>query len=193
MKADLDELFNFVRLTHEIRRVRRAILLEGNKKENDAEHCYQLALVAWFLIEKDKLKLDKYRSIGMAMVHDIVEVYAGDTIAFAPPREREAHAKREKEAAKRLKKEWPSFKSLHELINEYEERQTPESKFVFALDKILPTINNYIFGGKVWRQLGISFDQHESIKKGKADISPELLSYQREISKMLQKQPELFG
>ena len=83
--AKLDNLLEFIRFTHEIRNVRRAVLLENDsRRENDSEHMYQLALTAWFLIEKDKLKLDKFRAVGLAMVHDIVEVYAGDIPSYKP-------------------------------------------------------------------------------------------------------------
>jgi putative hydrolase of HD superfamily len=85
MNPELSSLLDFVRFTHEIRNVRRAILLEtDNRKENDSEHMYQLALTAWYLIEKDNLKLDKYKAVAMALVHDIVEAYTGDIPAYSP-------------------------------------------------------------------------------------------------------------
>src|SRR6266404_5640824 len=92
----LGELLDFVRFTNEIRNIQRAILLENyDRHENDAEHLYQLALVAWFLIENDGLQLDKLRCVGMALVHDATEVYSGDTNAHASDEERAAHEKRE--------------------------------------------------------------------------------------------------
>jgi putative hydrolase of HD superfamily len=194
MNPDLGSLINFIKLTHEIRNVRRAILLETElRQENDAEHMYQLALTAWFLIEKDKLKLDKEKVIGLAMVHDIVEVYTGDIPTYAAEHSSPAKAINERLAASRLKKEWPQFKSLHLLIQEYEEKKSPEAKFVYALDKIMPMINNYLYGGRTWRKHNLSFDWLKQSKNGKADISPEISKYYQDVLKLLENNPKLFG
>src|SRR4051812_6610548 len=108
MNPDLGNLINFIKLTHEIRNVRRAIIFENDRvRENDSEHMYQLALLAWFLIEKDKLKLDKNKVIGMAMVHDIVEVYTGDIPTYAVEHSSPAKSINERLAAGRLKKQLP--------------------------------------------------------------------------------------
>jgi len=194
MKNDLNKLLDFVRFTHEIRNVQRAVLLETKERhENDAEHGYQLALVTWFLLDKHKLKLDKYRCVGMAMVHDIAEAYAGDTTAFASAKERAAHEKREKEAIVRLQKEWPEFTSMHNLISEYEKHETPEGKFVYALDKLMPIINNYLYEGKVWRKEGRTLAHMKKIKEGKIEPSPIVEGYYQELVKILEQRPELFG
>jgi 5'-deoxynucleotidase YfbR-like HD superfamily hydrolase len=153
--SDVSELLDFVAFTHEIRRIKRAIHLEGKTYENDSEHMYQLALVSWFLIENDNLKLDKYRTVGMALTQDITEVYSGDTNAHASKAERDAHERREKEAMVQLGKRWPTFTSLNEFTLEYQQRETAESKFVYALDKLLPIINIYLYEGSSWIEQGI--------------------------------------
>ena len=187
---DLNKLLDFVRFTHEIRNVQRAILLESNDRhENDEEHMYQTALVAWFLIENDKLPLDPYRCVGLAMVHDIAEAYAGDTIAFASAKDLKAQKAREEKAIARLQKEFPGFTSLHELIHEYEEHVTPESKFVYALDKLIPIINNYLYEGKVWHKEGITIEMLKAIEVGKVDISPQIAKYNQELMQILEKNP----
>jgi len=194
MQDDLEKLLDFVRFTHQIRNVERAVLLETeNRHENDAEHAYQLALVAWFLLDRHDLQLDKYRCVGMAMVHDIAEAYAGDTTAFASAEDRAAHEAREKKAIARLRKEWPEFTSMHNLIDEYEKRETSEAKFVYAMDKLMPIINNYLYGGKVWRKEGRTLEQMKQIKKGKIEPSPLVEEYYQEILKILEQKPELFG
>lgn len=194
MSAKLDDLIEFMKFTHEIRNVRRALLLETDKRyENDAEHQYQLALVAWFLIDQDDLPLDRYRCIGMAMVHDIAEAYTGDIIVFATPEERAEQTKREKEAIKKLRKVWPNFSSMHELIDEYEARETEEGKFIYALDKLVPIINNYLYDGKAWKRHGISFDRLKEVKKGKVDANPHVEKYYKQALKLLEKNPQLFS
>ncbi|HVS79182.1 MAG TPA: HD domain-containing protein [Candidatus Saccharimonadales bacterium] len=194
MSAELEELLDFVRFTHEIRNVKRAILLESNdRQENDEEHMYQLALLAWFIIENDGLKLDKFKVVGMCLVQDVTEVYSGDTNAHASAADREAHSKREKMAAKKLKQQWPTFTSLHKLLAEYQARQTPEAKFVYALDKLIPIINIYLYEGRSWIQQGIDFKEMQRVKVGKVDISPEIGEYYQAFLKILKDKPELFG
>src|SRR5436190_1301592 len=142
MGANLDTLLDFVRFTHEIREIKRTIHFSRDKEqENDMEHMYQLALVVWFLIENDKLPLDKFRCVGLALVHDMVEVHAGDVSAHLPGAYQPERRKIEVLAAKKLKKQWPSFKSMHDLIEEYEALISPEAKFVYAMDKLIPILN----------------------------------------------------
>jgi putative hydrolase of HD superfamily len=193
--SSLQQLIDFIAFTHEIRNVKRAMLLETvTRHENDAEHCYQLALAGWFLIDCDILPFDRYRVIGMAMVHDVAEAYAGDLTAFASKKERDQQTKREEEAIERLKKEWPAFISLHELIQEYEERKTTEAKFVYSLDKLLPMINNYLYEGKAWKQQELTLEDVKRIKKGKVDLSPNIEEYYHSMINLLEKNElKLFG
>lgn len=194
MKNGLDKLLKFVKFTNQIRIVERAILLESyNRHENDAEHGYQLALVTWFLIENDGLQLDKFRCVAMALVHDVAEAYAGDTIAFASEKDLAAQKQKEKEAIAKLREDWPGFGSLHKLIEEYEHHETPEGRFVYALDKLIPIINNYLYEGKIWKKEGITLERLKEIKVGKVDISAEVNKYYQETIKILEREPNLFG
>lgn len=191
---EINNLIDFIKFTHEIRHVRRAVLLEtDSRQENDSEHMYQLALTAWYLIEKDGLKLDKYKAVGMSLVHDIVEAYTGDIPTYSPEHNHPSKAINERLAATRLTKEWPKFKSLHQLISEYEARKTPEAKFIYALDKLIPVMNNYIYGGKVWKKVGLDLDWLKGSKAGKIDVSPEVHSYYKQMLSLLEMHPELFG
>ena len=192
--ADIEQLIQFVNFTHKIREVERAVLLGSlTRHENDAEHCYQLALVAWFLLETHQLNLDKTKVIGLAMVHDVVEAYAGDMTAFASPEQRALHAEREKQAAQTLQADWPTFTSLHELIAEYETRETDEALFVYALDKLLPIINNYLNDGLAWKQQGVTFERMKAVKTGKIDKSDLVNEYYVLLLDLLEKKPDLFG
>lgn len=191
---NLDELIEFIKFTHEIRNIKRAILLEDNNSfENDSEHMYQLALTAWFLIENDNLKLDKHRVVAIALVHDAVEVHAGDIPSYAPEYNSPVKAANEKKAALKLKKDWPGFPSLHELIQEYEKRETPEAIFVYSLDKLIPVINNYIYDGRTWKVVGLDLDWVKSSKTGKIEGSQEINAYYKQLLALLEKQPELFA
>jgi 5'-deoxynucleotidase YfbR-like HD superfamily hydrolase len=194
MSADIDKLLEFTKFTHQIREIKRTIHFENDEhQENDMEHGYQLAMIAWFLIEDDKLPLDKFKSVGMALAHDIIEVYAGDVSAHLPEHSHPDRRKAETLAVAKVKKQWPSFKSLHELVDEYEDGKTPEAKFVFALDKLMPVINIYLYEGRSWHLMGINLEDLKNIKKGKVNVSAEINKYYKGMLKILEKQPELFG
>jgi len=189
----IDNLIEFIKFTHAIRNIERAIILEKGSHENDAEHGYQLAMTAWYIIDKDKLKLDKFKAACIAMAHDIVEVYAGDTLAFASSSKLAKAKQKEAQAVQKLKKEWPAFTSLHELIDEYENLSSEEAKFVYALDKLVPIINNYLYEGGAWHNHGITFEQMKSIKIGKIDQDARINEYYEQLLRILEKHPELFG
>lgn len=192
MRTDLDKLLDFIKFTHELRKIKRQIVLDDDQNENDAEHSYQMAMLAMFIIDENNLNLDRYRCMAMALVHDVIEVYAGDLIVFAPQKELVDKAAREQEAVEQLAQDWPNISSLHELIEEYEERKTPEAKFVYALDKLIPEINNYLYGGKAWKKHGIKVEQVKEVKKGKVDINPTIGNYHKQIIKLIEANPELF-
>jgi len=189
---DINKLLDFIKFSHEIHKIKRQIVLEDDQNENDAEHSYQMALLAMFIIDENKLKLDTYKCMAMALVHDVVEVYAGDLIVFAPKKEIVAKELREKEAVEQLKSNWPNTLSLHQLVKEYEERKTPESKFVYAIDKLIPEINNYLYDGKAWKKHNITFEQVKEIKKGKVDIDPTIADYHEKVLKLIESKPDLF-
>ena len=148
----LEQLIDFVNFTHEFREVVRvARSPHGKRFENDAEHSYQVAMVAWFLIEQDKLKLNKELCFMYSLSHDMVEVYAGDTYIFDTNSSASKH-KREKEALRKIKKRFPNFKNLIRIIEKYEKRNDKESKFIYALDKIITPIQIYLEEGKLWKE-----------------------------------------
>lgn len=159
--------------------------------ENDSEHCYQLALLCWYIIEHDKLILDQFRVIGMALVHDVVEAYAGDTYVFDEARLADKK-RREKLAIAKIIREFPQFSSLHTMIKEYERAFTPESKFVHALDKFVPLLNVYLDHGRLLKRMGIGHEQLFGIKKMIPDLAPEIAHYYREMENLYQSTPTLY-
>src|ERR1035437_6388752 len=107
-----EQLLDFVKFTHEFQEVVRVARPPFRDRfENDAEHSYQLAMVAWFLIEQDKLKLNKELCSMYALAHDLVEVYAGDTY-FLDANHALSKVKREKEALQKIKKDSHLLKCL---------------------------------------------------------------------------------
>ncbi|MGC1176847.1 MAG: HD domain-containing protein, partial [Candidatus Saccharimonadales bacterium] len=83
MTQDINNLIDFVDFSHDIRNVKRVMWVKDQEEfENDSEHAYQLALTALYIIESDKLALNSFKAMSLALVHDILEVYAGDTPVF---------------------------------------------------------------------------------------------------------------
>lgn len=138
----LDQLLDFVRFTHAAHKVERVARIPGtDRSATMVEHSYQLTLLAWFLIDSCKLTLDKDKVIRYALVHDLVETYAGDTYFYDTAGEA-TKDKREKEAQDRIEREYPQFGDLHETIKEYEKHSDAESRFVYALDKLIDPLTS---------------------------------------------------
>ena len=184
----LKNLLDFVQFTHEFREVIRiARSPNGERFENDAEHSYQLAMVAWYIIETDKLKLNKELIFMYALSHDLVEIYAGDTYTFDKNQSHhDTKKQREKEALHKIKVRFPQFKSLIKAIEKYEQKKDKESKFIYALDKLIPPIQIYMEGGKLWHEKNVSFDELIDNKNKKIAVSPNIEKYWKEILKIIE-------
>ena len=127
-------------------------------------------------------------------MHDLVEVYAGDTYFYSTD---EAHVagkhEREEDARQRIEKEFPEFADLHIVISEYEKRKDPESRFVYALDKIQPVVNIYLDNGRLWKERHVTLAMLIEKKKDKVLLSPEIEEYFNELVVILkEKEAELF-
>lgn len=190
----LDDICSFIRFTLQFREVERIILHQDKDSwENDAEHSYQMALFAWYLMERDSVPLDKNKVIQLSLIHDLVETYAGDTFIYGPQDRLNSKKQREQEAATRIAREFPDFPSLHTLIIEYEEMNTDESRYVHAVDKLLPMFNIYLDKGRTWHQKDIDYDQAIALKEEITKLSPYVAPYYLALKKQLKQQSkELF-
>lgn len=194
MAKDIDSLLDFINFTHDIRRVKRAMYSPDETVfENDSEHGYQMALTALFVIQEKKLPLDVYRAMALALVHDVLEVHAGDTPVYGAQDSLQSKDEREAEAVALLRRQWPQVPLLHELIEECEAKRTPESKFVYALDKLVPILNNFIDHGRNWVRQGATFEHMMSVKQGKINLDPTVDSYYQEILDYLRQHPDYFA
>ena len=133
--------------------LRRSLLLHSHRRENSAEHSWHLAVMALVLAEHANEPIDQLHTLKLVLVHDIVEIDAGDTYAY----DAAGHAgknERERTAAQRIFGLLP-LEQAEELINlweEYEEQKTPEARFALALDRLMPFLHNYHTGGITWRE-----------------------------------------
>lgn len=145
-----------------------------DRKENDVEHSYSLAMTAWYLSQYFP-ELDKSRLLQYALIHDFVEIHAGDVMAIGRTKqEEELKNKREKLALEKLKKDWPDFKDLTESIEKYEKKYSDEAKFIYALDKIMPVLLNLLSQGKTWKIHNMAREEVIENKKEKVKVSDEI-------------------
>ena len=130
----------------------------ADRRENDAEHSWHLALTVMVLAEHAEPELDLRRTLEMVLVHDLVEIDAGDTIAYADNAAKAAQAERERAAATRLFGMLPKDQGtrLHGLFDEFEARRTREARFARALDRVQPILQNVYSKGAAWRENGIT-------------------------------------
>lgn len=130
---------------------------KGDLMEDDAQHSWHLAMMVWLFSEHFEKKVNLNRAIKMALMHDLVEIYAGDTFAFDKEARKDKKG-REDKAAKKLFKMLPKNlqQEMHQLWNEYEDRVTPEAILVQTMDKIHPMIQIHLAKGKTWSEYKIT-------------------------------------
>lgn len=139
---------------------RQTYLLDESRKENDAEHSWHFAMYALLLIEYANEKVDLLKVVKMALVHDLVEIDAGDTFLYDVAGNADK-AEREEKAAKRIFGLLPPDvgQELHELWIEFEAKETAEAKFAGSLDRLQPFLHNIYTKGRAWSEHGISAKQ----------------------------------
>ncbi len=156
----LSQQINFVLEIDQLKQVfRQTILLTGNNRaENDAEHSWHLAMAALLLSEHSNDKnLDLFKVIKMVLIHDLVEIDAGDTFCYDTEAVKE-QAKNEREAAERIFGLLPSDQSeqFWVLWEEFNAMITPEARFAAALDRLQPLLHNIHTKGGAWKKHGVT-------------------------------------
>ncbi|HEV7121622.1 MAG TPA: HD domain-containing protein [Candidatus Paceibacterota bacterium] len=193
----LERILDFVRMQMEFQKVERVLRVPGmpDRWENDVEHSYNLAMLGWYIVTSEKLDLDADLVIKYGMIHDLVEVYAGDTYIYEKdPAHAASKHEREAAAAKRLAEEFPDFPDLHQLIETYEKREDAESTFIYALDKLQPVLHIYLDDGKTWHEMGVTLAMAIENKAPKIAVSKEIEEYFNQLLVLLrERQEELFG
>lgn len=139
---------------------RRTVLVDRSRAENPAEHSWHLAVLALLLEEHGIEPLDRLRVLELLVVHDLVEVEAGDTFAYDVEALEEQEA-RERRAAESLFGRLPSDQSarFRSLWEEFEARETAEARFALALDRLQPVLVNFATEGHSWRAHGVARSQ----------------------------------
>lgn len=157
----LKKQIDFAMTVDEMKNIlRRNLVIDGSRRENDAEHSWHLAMMAMLLEEYSAEPVNIERVLKIALVHDLVEVYAGDTFAYDEKGNESKHD-REIAAAEKLfgSLDIEQGKNLRALWNEFEQMQTPEARYANAIDRIQPLILNYRTDGHTWKQGNVSAAQ----------------------------------
>jgi putative hydrolase of HD superfamily len=137
---------------------RRNWLADGSRRENTAEHSWHLGIAAMIFAGFATEPVDVGKAVCMALVHDIVEIDAGDTFAYDTSELHDTKRAREEAAADRLFALLPTAMGEHfrDLWEEYERGDTPEARYVMAVDRVAPMLLNLAEGGSAWREYGIT-------------------------------------
>ncbi len=140
--------------------LRRSMLTDLSRRENSAEHSWHLTLMAVLLHEHAEQPVDLMRVMKMLLVHDIVEIDAGDTFAYDVAG-RVDKEERERRAADRLFSLLPEDHAveLRACWDEFEENRSPEARFANALDRLQPLLQNLHTKGGTWRSHGVTLEQ----------------------------------
>lgn len=158
----MEKQIEFLVLIDELKNItRQSITIGSRRNENDAEHSWHLAVMAMILSEyaEDK-NVNILKVIKMVLVHDLVEIYAGDTYCY-DEKANEGKAEREQEAAERLFSILPEDqgKELMSLWREFEEMETYEAAFAACLDRFQPLLLNYNTDGHTWQRPGVNSEK----------------------------------
>jgi putative hydrolase of HD superfamily len=180
----LDRQFRFVLEADRLKSVlRKSTLNDGSRRENSAEHSWHLALMAIVFGQYAPPGTDLNRVMTMVVLHDLVEIDAGDLYVYADEAAQQRQAVAEHAAADRLFGILPPAQgaALHALWDEFEERVTPDAIFARALDRLQPVLANYEAAGKTWQANGITADQVLARVRLIEDGSAELGQYARDL------------
>ncbi|WP_017299100.1 HD domain-containing protein [Nodosilinea nodulosa] len=136
--------------------LRRTQLMDASRRENSAEHSWHLAMMGLVLAEYAPAGVDVQRAISQVLIHDLVEIDAGDTFCYDSAGHRDK-AQREQQAADRIFGLLPAAEGdrLRQLWDEFEAQTTPTARFAASLDRLQPMLHNWQTGGGTWKQHGI--------------------------------------
>lgn len=178
----LNRQFEFIREVDKEKFIgRQTYLSDGIRKENDAEHAWHLALMTILLQEYSNEPIDVLRTVTMVLIHDIVEIDAGDTYAY-DEEAKKTQREREEKAADRIFHVLPEDqgKKLRELWEEFEAGVTPEARFARVMDNAQPMMLNSATDGKAWRERGIRLEQILKRNRNTASGSEIIWEYMEE-------------
>lgn len=150
---DLDSLLKFTAEIDKMTSVfRRTLLLDRSRAENDAEHSWHIAVMALIFEKYASEKVNVQHAVEMLLVHDLVEIYAGDTFAYDTAGNSDKAA-REQTSADKLFSMLDNEHGTHlrNLWEEFDKRESPDAKYANCMDRIQPFLHNILTSGHTWR------------------------------------------
>ncbi|RAU22800.1 phosphohydrolase [Paramagnetospirillum kuznetsovii] len=162
--------------------LRQTLLIDSSRRENDAEHSWHIATMAFLLEEYADDPVDVGRVARMLLIHDIVEIDAGDTFIHDEAGHEDKDA-REQAAARRLYGLLPKDQAAaySALWREFEDRQTPEARFAHSLDRLQPLLHNFETEGGTWKSNAVTADKVEKLLPRIEGGSGRLAAYARSL------------
>lgn len=164
VKMDKDRLARQMRFLEEAdkeKKIERVTeLSDGSRRETDAEHAWHMAIMALILAEHANEEIDVLRTVSMILLHDLVEIDAGDTYAY-DEEGLKTQKEREEKAARRLYGLLPDdqCEKFRTLFEEFEAAETPEARFARALDNVQPSMLTATAGGGSWKERKVQLSQ----------------------------------
>ncbi|SEQ91829.1 putative hydrolases of HD superfamily [Lachnospiraceae bacterium NE2001] len=158
--------------------IRRTSLIDRSRRENDAEHSWHIAVMAMLFEEYAVEPVDVHRAVEMCVVHDLVEIYAGDTFAYDTVGNADK-ADREREAADKLFTQLPEEQGqmIRKLWEEFDAMETPDSKYAACMDRLQPFLHNTLTEGFTWKEDGTSRASVEKRMSIIKDFLPEVYEW----------------
>ena len=178
-KSRLEQQFEFIREIDKEKFIgRQTYLSDARRKENDAEHAWHMAIMTILLSEYANEKIDVLKTVTMLLIHDLVEIDAGDTYAYDEEGQKTKEV-RELRAADRIYGLLPEDQKekLRGLWDEFEAWETPEAKFAHAMDCVQPLMLNATTDGKSWVEHGVHLSQVLGRNEHTAEGSEALWEY----------------
>ena len=158
--------------------LRRTMLVDGSRRENDAEHSWHISVMALIFEEYAIEPVDVSRAVKMCVVHDLIEIYAGDTFAYDAAGNADK-AEREAAAADKLFSQLPAEQGaeIRSLWEEFDAMQTPDSKYAACMDRLQPFLHNTLTGGHTWVESGTARPAVEKRMAIIKDFMPEVYKW----------------
>ena len=178
----LKKIFDFIlEIDKEKEIFRQTYLADASRKENDSEHAWHMAIMTVLLSEYANEEIDVLKTVTMLLIHDLVEIDAGDTYAY-DEEAKKTQAAREKAAADRIFSLLPDDLAVkfRSLFDEFEARESKEAKFARTMDNIQPVVLNDASDGKSWVEHGVHLSQILNRNKNTAKGSEVIWNYAKE-------------
>lgn len=168
---------------------------EEHRKETDAEHAWSIAIVACSIAPLVDEDLDIGKIAQLAIVHDLVEIYAGDVSIWGTKEELAQKEEREKESFRKITQKFSTFPWLINSIEEYENKASAEAKFVYAVDKLVPFFFRVLIKPKPFERKKITMEEFANgiqASRMKAQSHPVIGEYFDEMLEIFMQHPEYF-